>query len=500
MAAAMTVSAWTLYRFKLQMFLAPIRRHPVAAVALVPLAALVLAGTFAIGYFLPDTGFALGNLVETLALPLSLLAAVGLLTSPGGGMMLQPVEVDFVAVTPVTVRRFAFADAMFQATLFGVGLPALMLLALGYALRTGAPLWAALVPPFVTAASLVGYTFFLQALGIARLLRKRWAFPVALTLFAIFLAPAVVRIVFRVPEAYSLLPYPTTAVAQVALLPFGMGAWVGVPVLASAILVAIAASAWATNRPFLPNLRGTFGLAFTGEGKRLQQEALLRAFGRFRRVEGARVNRPTLRATMTVLHATRMARDGTLFLAAIFGFALGLPSLLAGDSLVYGGLYVAFFLPVASAGQWMISDRPNLWILQTSGARAESYFSGWWVALAAVVGVIAAAIGIVASAASGRLDIVGISAGVAGALGASAGAVFCAAKLPYAPNEFTVRPLVHMLLTAIFGGIAVLPIAALGFVLGSSALLLVGPSLAVLVASAWLFHKFVMATTKNPAL
>lgn len=495
----MTVTVWTLYRQKLRIFLAPMRRHPAAAVALVLLALLLVGGMFAFGYFLPDAPFSQGNLVEALALPLSLLAAVGLLTSPGGGMMLQPAEVDFVAVAPVTVRRFALADAMFQATLFGIILPAVTLLALGYAARTGTPLWMAAVPPAVLIAALFAYTLFIQALGIARLLRRRWAVPLALVLFAILLAPLVAQIAFGLDVAYASLPYPTTAVAQAALLPFGRGSWTGIPVLLAFVAVAIAANAWATNRPYLPNLRGTFGLAFTGEGKRMQQEAFLRAFGRLRREDGARLYRSTIPKTMAALHVARMTRDGTIFLAAVFGFVLGLPSFLANGSLAYGGLYVAFFLPVAAAGQWMVSDRANLWIVRTTGTPAEAYFSGWWVGLASIVAAIGVAIGLVASLASGRLDSVGIAASVAGALGASAGSVVCAAKFPYAPNEFSARPFVHMVLTAIFGGVTVLPILAVDFALGSSRVASGLIFLGILAASAWLLRGFVRATTKHPA-
>ncbi len=497
--AAVTVTAWTLYRFKLRIFLAPMRRHPLVAVALVLIAIVALGGMFAFGYFLPEAGVLQQNLVEALAFPLSLLAAIGLLTSPGGGMMLQPAEVDFVAVAPVSVRRFALADAMFQATLFGVGLPAVAVLALAYAVRTGAPLWSALVPPGVMVAALLAYTLFIQALGIARLLRKRWALPLALTLFAILLAPAIFRVALGVPIAYASLPYPTTAVAQAALLPFGRGAWIGVPVLAAFCAVAVAANAWATNRPFIPNLRGTFGLAFTGEGKRMQQEAFLRLFGRLRRDAGARLYRPTIPKTMAALHVVRMTRDGTLFLAAIFGFVLGLPSLLAGGSLAYGGLYAALFLPVAATGQWMISDRPNLWIVRTTGTPPEAYFAGWWVSLAAIVGSVGGGIGLVASVASRSVDVVGIAASVAGAFGACAGSMFCAARLPYAPNEFSIRPLAHMMLTAVFGGITALPILALGFAFASNVVLAGIAAVPILAASAWLMHAFVRATTRNPA-
>ena len=497
--ASLTVTVWTLYRFKLGVFLAPMRRHPLIIVALAFVAILGLAGMFVFGYFLPDSGILQGDLVEALAVPLSLLAAVGLLTSPGGGMMLQPAEVDFVAVAPVTVRRFAFADALFQATLFGIGIPAISVLSLGFALRTGAPLWAALWTPAMAFVALLAYTLFIQAFGIARLLRKRWALPLALTLFAILLAPAVARVVLGTMIAYASLPYPTTAVAQAAFLPFGRGTWIGLPVLLAFILVAVGASAWATNRPSLPNLRGTFGLAFSGEGKRMQQEALLRLFGRLRRGDGARLYRPTIAQTMRALHGVRMTRDGTLFFAAIFGLVLGLPSLMSGGSLGSAGLFVAFLLPVASAAQWMISDRPNLWIVRSTATPPEAYFAGWWVSLVALVGTVAAVIGLASSLASGTVDPVGIEAAIAGALGACAASLFCAAKLPYAPNEFSVRPLAHMVLTAIFGGLVALPILALGFALASNAPVAALAGLPVLAVSAWLLHGFVRATTKHPA-
>lgn len=495
----MTVGAWTLYRGKLRLFLAPVRRHPVVVAVLILVAVALLAGMFTFGYFLPELPIPMADLVETFALSLSILAGLGLLTSPGGGMMLQPAEVDFAAVAPVTVRQFAFADALFQVTLFGVSLPGIVVFSLGYGIRTGAPPLTILAPPLVIIIALFSYTLFIQSLGIARLLRKRWALPLSLVLFAILIAPAVARLLFRSPVTYASLPYPTTGVAQAVLVPFGQGGWSNLPALGAFVAIAVAANLWATRRPFLPNLRGTFGLAFTSEGKRLQQEALLRAFGRIRRGEGARLYRPTLLNTMATLHLVRMARDGTLFLAAILGFVFGLPSLLANDSLATGGLYVALFLPVAAAGQWMISDRPNLWIVRATAAPPEAYFTGWWVSLSAVVAAIGVAIGLVAWIVSGTFDAIGIGAAVGGALGASAGALFCAARFPYAPNEFSVRPFLHMIVTAIFGGLAAIPVVAIGFVLASNLVLAGLTILPVLAVSSWLLHKFVRATTKTPA-
>ena len=147
----------------------------------------------------------------------------------------------------------------------------------------------------------------------------------------------------------------------------------------------------------------------------------------------------------------------------------------------------------------MISDRPNLWIVRTSGTRPEAYFAGLWVSLAGLVAVVGFVIGLVASATSRRLDIVGIAAPVAGAFGASAGSVFCAAKIPYAPNEFSARPLAHMIVTAMLGGVGVLPILGVGFALGSNGVLVGFGVLTILAASAWLFHAFVRATTRHPA-
>lgn len=76
--AALTVGILTLYRFKLRMFLGPLRRQPALIALLVILAFLLLPGAFAVGYFFADLPFVAGSLVEVGAFGLSVLAAMSL--------------------------------------------------------------------------------------------------------------------------------------------------------------------------------------------------------------------------------------------------------------------------------------------------------------------------------------------------------------------------------------------------------------------------------------
>ncbi len=495
----MTVTAWTLYRFKVAMFTSALRRQPAGAAAFLVLAILILPGAFAMGYFLPESPFASADLVETFALPLSIVAALGLLAAPGGGMLLQPAEVDFVAVAPVSVRRFALADALFQCTVFGASLPVIGIGVLGYTLRAGVPLWAALVPVGMYALSLFLFTLFVQALGIARLFQRPWVLPVTAGLFVALIAPAIARSALRLPAAYSNLPYPTTAAVQVALLPFGSGGWTGVPIFAAFALLAVAANRWATREPSLPNLRGTFAFSFTPEAKRTQQEALLRAFGHLRRAEGARLHRPSLVRTMAVLHFVRMTRDGTLFLSAILALAIGLPSAFSAAPFSFGGFYVSMFLAVAAVAQWMATDRTNNWIVRVSGVPPEAFYVGWWASLAALATGIGIAIALVAGVVLGSIDGVGIAATVAGSLGAVAGSVVAAARWPYVPNEFSMRPILHMTVTGVLGGVFVVPIIAAAFALTGSPGAAAVIATSVAVAGAVSFT-LVRSATRNPAL
>ena len=496
----MTVGVLALYRFKIRLFLSPIRRQPAAAVALILVAMMVLPSTFFFGYYFPDAPFAQGSLVETLALPLSIFAAVGILAAPGGGMLLQPAEVDFVAVAPVSVRRFALADALFQATIFGVSLPAVALVALGYVVRTSLPLWAVLVPVAVFAVSLFVFALFVQAVGIARLLRRRWATPLAVTLFLALLAPAIARFVLRQSTAYALLPYPTTATVQVALLPFGWGDWIGVPVLAVFAGVAFLAHEWAVRHPSLPNLRGTFGFAFTPEAKRSQQEALLRVVSRFRRGQSSRIYRPTIVGTMAGLHTVRMMRDGTVFLSLILVVAFGLPSLMSAGAFGFAGLYIVLFLPIAAVGQWMVTDRSNLWVLATAGGASEAFFLGWWIAMGALVTTIGSLLSLFGGLSGGVVDGVGLAATVAGAVGSTAGAVAAAAKFPYAPNEFSARPFLHFLLTGSLAGAGALPVFVFGFLMAANPIAFGLAASGIILALAVLMARLVSWAGRRPNL
>jgi len=495
----MTGAVGTMYRFKLAMFLGPIRRQPAVAVVVGLLAVFFLPGAFGFGFLLPDLPFAAGGIAELAALTLSVFAAFFLISAPGGGVLLQPAEVDFVAVGPVTVRQFARADLLFQATLFGAGLPLVALFALGYAVRIGAAPWAFLVPFVAVAALLLILVAFVQALGIARLLGKRWALPVTVLGTAALLAPAAISFALRVPVRYSSLPFPTTAAVQVALLPFGGGGWLGIALLAGYGVVALLAHAWATRRPSLPNVRATFGLAFGPEGKRRQQEALLRAFGRVRRAGGARMYRPTVFATMARLHLARMTRDGSLVLSLALAAVFTVPFLGFGSG--FGGLgaaYIALILPMVSVAQWMVSDRGNLWILLVSGSDPKAFFVGWWATLGSFVAVVAATIAAVAGVSAGRIDGVEIAASTAAGLGGAAGAVIAAARFPYAPNEFSLRPLLHLVLAGLGAAAGAVPVYAIGGAMAALPNLLPIALAADVAVATYLLSVAVARATRHP--
>jgi len=458
---------WTLYRFKVRAFLGPVIRQPATLVAFVLLALLLLPGAAAMGYFLPDLPWAAAGIEEVGALGLSMLLAFNLPTALAGGLVLHPAEVDFAATAPVTVRRLALADLLFQGTIQGSGLVAAVFGAIGYTVRTGAPPWAFLVP--VGAFVVLGVTFVLtvQALGIARLLRKRWAGAAIGALFALLLLPAILRFALSLPTGYADLPYPTSAAVRVALLPFGGGDWTGVPILLAWLGLAAAANLRATARATLPNLRPAAALAVMFEPaaqKRMQQEAMTKFFGRFRRAGGARLHDPSLTRTMMRLHLARMARDGTAFmmvvLCVLFGtLYLGVPE--AGAS---NAAFIVYVLPVAVTGQWMVSDRANLWLVAVSGQPPETFFRGWWLGLGAITGTLGFAIALLPTLVRGPIDLVSPFLIAGGALGAVALVIVAAAKWPYNPSAFSIRPFAHLILGGLGAGLGSLPVLAAVFV------------------------------------
>jgi len=459
----MTGAVGTMYRFKLAMFLGPIRRQPGVAIALGVLAIIVLPSAFGFGFLLPDLPIATGGFTELAALTLSVFAAFFLISAPGGGILLQPAEVDFVAPGPVTVRQFARADLLFQATLFGFGLPLVALFALGYTVRVGASPLAFLVPLLSLAALLFIMIAFVQALRVARLVGRRWALPVKALGAAVLLAPAALAFLLRIPVPYASVPFPTTAAVYTALLPFGGGGWPGPALLAAYGAAAVGAHAWATRRPAIPNLKATFGLDFGPEGKRRQQEALFRAFGRFRRTGGSRLYRPTVVATMASLHFARMARDGSLVLSLALAAVFTVPFLGFGPAFSgLGAAYIALILAIVSVAQWMASDRTNLWIVLVSGSDPGAFFVGWWAALGGFIAAVAAGAAVLGGLLSASVDAVAIAAAAASGFGGAAGAVIAAARFPYAPNEFSLRPFLHFLIAGAGAGVGALAAVAVG--------------------------------------
>ena len=458
---------WTLYRFKVRAFVGPVLRQPATLAAFVLLALVFLPGAVAMGYFLPDLPWAAAGLEEIGAMALSMLLAFNLPTALAGGLVLHPAEVDFAATTPVTVRRLALADLLFQGTIQGTGLVVAGLGAIGYTVRTGAPPWAFLVP--VAAFLLLGLTFVLtvQALGIARLVRKRWAGAAIGVVFVLLLLPAILRFALSLESGYAGLPYPSTAAVEVALLPFGEGSWTGLPILLGWLGLAAAANLRATARASLPNLRPAAALAVMFEPaaqKRMQQEAMTRLFGRFRRAGGARLHDPSLTRTMMRLHLARMARDGTLFMMAILCVLFGAIYLGVPEAGASNAGFVVLVLPIAVVGQWMVSDRPNLWLVAVSGQRPEAFFRGWWLGLGAITATLGVAISMVPTLLRGTVDLVSPILLAGAALGAVALAIVAAARWPYNPSTFSFRPFVHLLLGGIGAGLGGLPVLAAWFV------------------------------------
>ena len=466
-------------------------------------AAVFLPGAFGLGYFLPDL-FASAGPLEMGTLATSLALIFYLPTALSGGLLLHPAEIDFVAVAPVSVRRFALADLLFQATVYGLGLPLAIAAAIGYGVRTNAPTWAALAPIGALAAFGATAILTVQALGIARSLGRRWAAPLTLALIAILLAPAILRFALRLPAGYAAYPLPTTAAVDLALLPYGLGSWAGLPVLLAFLGAAAVANLAMTARGSVPNLRATFAFAALfepGLQRQLQAEAMLRAFGRLRRREGARLYRPTILRTMARTHTVRMTRDGTLFMMILLSSVFAVLLVGAPKGVSIGGGYVVVVIPVAAVAQWMQTDRANLWLVAVSGQRPGTFYQGWFLTLGAATAILGAVLALLGSVVAGAPDPLGPLAIAGGGLGAASLAVVCAARFPYVPSQLSVRALIHFLLAGVGAGIGSLPIAAATFALGrvSSAAAIAG-GFAGLVAVALLSYHLVGAGAAHPEL
>ncbi|MEK6852056.1 MAG: hypothetical protein AABY30_05920, partial [Candidatus Thermoplasmatota archaeon] len=217
----------------------------------------------------------------------------------------------------------------------------------------------------------------------------------------------------------------------------------------------------------------------------MQQAALTRLFGRFRRAGGARLHDPSLTRTMMRLHLVRMTRDGTLFMIVImcllFGtLLLGVPETGASNAGI-----VVLVLPVAVVGQWMVSDRPNLWLVAVSGQRPESFFRGWWLGLGVFIAAIGVVLSLLPSIVLGTLDPVTPVVLAGAALGSVALMIVGAAKWPYNPSALSVRPFLHFLLGGLGAGMGAAPVLAavfLGFFVAPAIAPLAGIAMLAVVA------------------
>ncbi len=424
---------------KLKEYFGPVRTEP---------RRLILSLIFLISMALPAAllGYAtavdpstapVGGPAATASTGLALFLAAGLLTALSGGIMVWPMELDFVLTSPVGVRNYLRACLLFQMLITQLTTIPFVPTVVGFALGRG--LSAAWV--LLAVAAFQGFLLFsilaAQALGMLVMTHGRWA-KALVACCIIFLTLPVIGMVAPFPR-FEDLPFPSTLyVATLALAAGRPTTFPWAPVGLSAYLLAgLVAHGWMSRGALLPYLRpGTtlgFGDAFhmgapsaRGEGGRRRAT---RALGHLRAEEGS-VLRVLLR-----FHLLRMARErGIVAVFAFFLLLLLVPSLLSGPSTgtqvaTSAVLYTSMLGPMLTAS-WSTTERPNLWIPLSSGGHGSSYFRALFAAFVLFSVVLPAFVLAVATALQGSPPPWALTALPLLALGSSGIALLLALRRP----------------------------------------------------------------------
>ncbi len=383
-----------LLALKAKEYFGPVRTQPRRLVlSLLNLAILGGVG-FAYGFLLlaQPAGSPVGGAAASAATALSLFLGVSILAALSGGVLVLPLELDFVLTSPVPARRYLQASAIFQVLATQLSTLPLLPLMVGFALaRHYSPYWLPV--------AVVGYEAFLlltvlfaQALGILVMTSRPGAKWAVAAMLGLFLLP-LLGLVTTFPR-YQDLPLPSTL--YVASLQILLGMPTPFPWAPAGFLAYLGAAygvhSFLARRDVVPHLRPNVALGF---GDALHPGVLRqRLAGQVRRprrtVGDLRPEGGPLPLLLLRLHFLRLARErGVLTILLFFLLVVLVPAVLVSPTGVSAQVATSAVLYTALVGPtlvfaWNTSERATLWIPLTAGPHGRAYFQTLFLAFATI--------------------------------------------------------------------------------------------------------------------
>jgi len=466
------------YGFKLRQFFGPVRHSVATVVFLGTAAAISMPFILLIGYFVPSTPiWDSPGLVELLAAGLSAFLAFDLLFALSGGTLTHPSEIDFFATSPLRPKEYLLADLLFQFTVTdALAVPTLIFAGVGLGLRTGA--WAGIALSILAFLGFAAMGLALgQAVGLAVAAGKRGARAGLVGLVILLMVPAA-HVFWSAIPGYSLVPYPSTAIANL-IHAFLFGGDVLVPAAIAVGFGLVVVAAWfvQSRTDVFPNLRATMRLAFGQADLRktaMQQEALTRGLSVLTRRVSVDLMKGSPLGMMTRFHLVRILRDGSILMIGlltgmlvVLGAANRIGEAPPSDVSILTTGWAGLMIPVILSFNWNATEKPNLWTVATAPRYLGTYFRGFYRA-AAVVTIVS---GVVGALAFGVASPLGIIASVAMAIAAAGAAVSVVARVKIPSDAFSLRSIIPFLVVppaALATGTPVVALAVFASGLGPS--------------------------------
>lgn len=371
---------------KLKQYLGQVRRSPRKLVSLLSVYLVWLSVIGMVAFMLRLTGILSGSgprgfLGILSEVTMTTILAVGAFLGIKGGVTAFPYELDYVLTSGVKPRTFLLSDLLFQLcllSLFIVPPAALMLVMLTYPAHLA---YLGRAVPLYLLAILISIMLS-HVLGVSRAaLGERRARMLGWSLLLLILTPLAL-LALRISPPYPLTLHPAIVLAS-AIEGVRESLYLTAPyaaVLALAYLRLSKSNFYSSVSPLL------FSVLMEPPGKLSRYIRLPVGLDRFLGLRGA----GGYLSLMYRVHLTRVLREGSLWTGMIVLLFLTLantavPRLIGATQfpevaeLTLITLYTPL-LPALLSINWSLSERPNIWVINTSPQGERQYLSGLYLA------------------------------------------------------------------------------------------------------------------------
>ncbi len=370
----------TLLRTKFTQYLGRMRRSKLSLFSLFSWMGIITFSSFFLRLSGGILGVPVNEYVETLiVLTVSSILAIGAFLGSKGGITALGYELDYVLTSRVAPATFLITDLVFQLVLLNIFIvPSSLMIIITISYPERSVSLALLLA--VYELSIVISSMFAHLLGIARhWLGELKAKVIGWSITLLMILPILVRII-GVQPSFLKMAHPSYLLGLVANGRAGMQT---ILLLLLYLTLLIAAYVKGAKTNFYSSVTPVLLSALMEPPRKLPRYLKLPILS-----DGLLGIRPGDRSSIMMfkLHLTRIVRDGSLWTAIlilmIFAAAnMALPRLLRVESfpevaqLTLIALYTPLF-PALLSINWCVSERQNLWVVDTTVGGRKNYLSG----------------------------------------------------------------------------------------------------------------------------